>query len=406
MMHILYLHQYFKTPEESGGSRSYELARRLVDRGFRVSMITSKTDVDHTLFRWTYSNISGIEVYYIHLPYSNSLSFPQRLQKFFAFAFFSSFKALSLNADFIYATSTPLTIAIPALLCRFFKHMPFIFEVRDMWPSVPIAMGVLKSPFAICIARLLESLAYKYSKHIVALAPGMAQDIQFNNNINPSKITVIPNGCDNHLFDVSYESSNIQDKFPWLESKKVVLYAGTFGLANGCEFILKLASQLIDNHPGIIFVCIGEGSEFAYFRSQAALNSLLTKNVFLFNSMPKADLIPWLHACDITLALFSGPRVLWKDAVQNKFFDSLAAGKPVASNFLGYQSEIALQENAGIVLPSDDIKRASNMLVKYLYDDSWLNSASINAKNLALTRFSRNQQSDVLVSLIYRLFLP
>ena len=151
-MRIIYLHQYFNTPDMPGSTRSYELAKRLVKNGHQVMMITSKRDAHQKLsMRWT--NEDGIQVCWIPVSYSNKMGFFRRIISFISFSIQSAKVCLSINADLLFATSTPLTIAIPGIYFSKIKNKPMVFEVRDLWPEIPIALGALKSRLTIKLAR-------------------------------------------------------------------------------------------------------------------------------------------------------------------------------------------------------------------------------------------------------------
>ena len=164
-MKITYLHQYFNNLSMAGGTRSYEMARRLVAMGHEVTVITSWRE-PHKNSSWFESNESGIKVYWLPVVYSNNMGFLQRVIAFIKFAFFSAVKASSIESDIVFASSTPLTIALPAVFSSFRLRVPMVFEVRDLWPDMPIAMGILKNPFLIYLAKLLEVWAYRNSSAI------------------------------------------------------------------------------------------------------------------------------------------------------------------------------------------------------------------------------------------------
>ncbi len=203
-MNIIYLHQYFVPPQGQGGTRSYEFARRLIDRGHSVCMITSSamlSDRYGPFPRTTRVDIEGIPTVVIPVDYSNKMSYSRRILAFIRFALLASSEAMRQNGDVVFATSTPLTIAIPGLAAHLWHHIPMVFEVRDLWPELPIALGALRNPVARFAASLLEWLAYHSSKHIIALSPGMAEGV-IRRGIRPERVTVIPNSCDIELFDI------------------------------------------------------------------------------------------------------------------------------------------------------------------------------------------------------------
>ena len=155
----------------TGGTRSYEMAKRLVRDGHSVEMITTDRDRDSGGKQWRVTNEDGITVHWLSVPYSQNMHATQRIRAFLVFAVRSTFKACSLRVDLVFATSTPLTIAIPAMIAKTFQRVPFVFEIRDIWPKAAIAVGMLKNPLAIAIAKWLEKLAYKKADKIYRAGP-------------------------------------------------------------------------------------------------------------------------------------------------------------------------------------------------------------------------------------------
>src|SRR5262249_25944568 len=146
VVRIVYLHQYFVTPSMAGGTRSYEMARRLVAAGHEVHMITTDQQASAGHHQWRETVEGGIRVHWIDVAYNNNMGFARRVVGFLTFALRAAGKAFRLQGDIIFASSTPLTVAIPALLASTRARVPFVFEVRDMWPDVPIAIGAIRSP--------------------------------------------------------------------------------------------------------------------------------------------------------------------------------------------------------------------------------------------------------------------
>ena len=163
------------------GTRSYELARRWAKAGHQVTLICGKSDqsgldLDN---KETHYTIDGINIIALNMSYSNSLSFIRRVFSFMRFVILSFWIGLRVkDVDIIYATSTPLTIGIPAILLKWFKRVPFVFEIRDQWPQIPIEMGIIKNPILKAILLWLEKRIYQSSAAIVTLSPGMAQGVK------------------------------------------------------------------------------------------------------------------------------------------------------------------------------------------------------------------------------------
>ncbi len=398
-MRIVYLHQYFVTPQMAGGSRSFEMARRLVAGGHEVHMVTSDQVAGASAGLWRESSEAGIQVHWTAVPYDNSMGFGERLRAFFTFAWRAARKAASLRGDVIFATSTPLTIAIPAVYASWRTRVPMVFEVRDLWPAVPIAIGALRNPVLKWAARWLERFAYTHSSRIVALAPGMRDEI-IATGYPAKRVAVIPNGCDLDNFSNPHIRRKLREECSWLGNRPLLVFTGTFGLVNGMDYLVRLAKAISDIDPEVRLVAIGDGREFERTRRLASELKVLDRTLFLLGKRPKQEAVAWTHAADMTIALFTGPDIVWRDAVQNKFFDSLAAGKPVVNNFPGWQSKIAEESGAGLILSATNFEEAATDVVHLLRDPSRLQQAGRAARSLAVLRFNRDTQALELAKLL------
>ena len=246
----------------------------------------------------------------------------------------------------------------------------------------PIALGALKNPLTKYSAIRLELFAYKNSSRIIALAPGMKEHIA-GKGYPAEKITVIPNGCDMELFDVPKTAGEaVRNKYDWLQYRPLVVYAGTLGMVNGVGYLVELAEATNRISPDIRFVVIGSGREEEIIREYAKDKKVLDKNFSMLGRIPKEEIAKWLSAATITCSLIIDRKENWENAVTNKFFDSLAAGKPIANNHPGWQTEVALKNDCGILL-SRNIAEAAKQLCDSLGDAKWLENASEAVKELA-----------------------
>jgi len=387
-MKILYLHQYFTTPSMSGGTRSYEMAKRLVQAGHEVHIVTSwRQKTDKTT--WFHEVIDGINVHWLPVEYSNSMSFGDRIKAFFDYAFKAGKKACSIGGDVVFATSTPLTIAIPGVYVSRKLKLPMVFEVRDLWPELPIAIGALKSPFSRFMARKLERFAYKHSKRIIALSPGMADGV-IKTGYPADQVTVIPNSADLELFKPDdQQAQEFRSKYSMLGDGPIILYAGTLGLINGVSYFAQLAFEVKSLSPEMRFVVIGSGMEWDKVKQEADNLGVLNSNFFMIESLPKIQLVKAFSAASVSVSLFVDLKPMEVNSA-NKFFDSLASGTPVAINYGGWQQELLEKSKAGIRLPRDT-KAAAQALVDFVSQEGNLQSCSTNARKLAENEFARDE---------------
>lgn len=395
-MRVIYLHQYFTTPERVGGIRSYEMARRLVAKGHDVHLLTS-SNVPSETSGWSESDIEGIRVHSLPIPYSNRQSNLRRISTFFSFALGAAQKARSLDADVVFATSTPLTIAIPGILTSKLKGIPMVFEVRDLWPEAPIAMGALTKPWAILGAEWLERVAYRHAAQVVALSPGMAEGV-VKGGVPQDRVTVIPNAADLELFRPALEGGEFRRKLG-LEGKTVFTYFGTMGPANGLWFILDAAAELKRRgRDDIAIVLHGDGRERPELELRKTHDGL-DNVVFSDWNLHREELARFVASADVCMTVYKNVPVLYTCS-PNKMFDSLSAGKPVLTNMPGWLGDLIENNRAGVFVRPDDVEDFADK-AEHLADHPELRASyGQNARRLAERDFSRDLLAEKLEAVL------
>ena len=379
-MKLLYIAQYFTLPEGSSGTRAYDLASSFVKKGVDVTVITSYSgSVDEP--HWKYFERDGIKIYRMNCPYSNTMGFMQRMKAFISFMRGASKKALTIDCDVVLATSTPLSIGYPALMMHRKKHKPYVFEVRDVWPGVPIAMGYFKNKLAQKMLYAFEKRIYKKATAIVPLSTGMDENIK--QRYPNDKSVVIPNISEINRFADTTKTVDITVP----EGKKVMLYAGTFGNVNGLGYVIELASHTLKYDPNLWFYLVGRGKEKTENIKQAEALGVLNKNVFVFDPVKKTDL-PYLYSiATVGSSFVIDLPALWDNSA-NKFFDTLAAHRPMVINHEGWQADTIRKYNCGYVLPPKVSDVAAKAFVDYMMNDVLLKEQGENAFRLANEQFS------------------
>ena len=379
----------------SGGTRSYEMARRLVGMGHEVHMVTTNRE-EGVKSDWFEENIDGIHVHWLPVPYSNRMSYSQRIKAFFRFAYECYGRAVKIGGDVVFATSTPLTIAIPGVWASRKLKVPMVFEVRDLWPEVPIAVGAIKNPILIAAARKLETFAYGNSARVVALSPGMAEGV-VKAGYPEARVEVIANSSDLDLFAPdAAKAAQFRAGYPELGDGPIVLYPGTLGLINGVGYFPKMAAAVLPHRPDIRFVVLGDGMEWDLVQNEARRLGVLNKNFFLYRQVPKRQVVAAFAAASVITSFVIDMKELWANSA-NKFFDALASGTAVAINYGGWQEDLLKEFQAGIAL-SPDPARGAAVLVDFFSDADKVRTAGINARRLAEEHFSR----DVLAARLER----
>jgi glycosyltransferase involved in cell wall biosynthesis len=390
-MKVLYFHQHFTTPKGASGTRSYEFARELLARGHDVTMVCGSykagaTGLDGVFKRGRREGqVDGINVVEFELPYSNADGFVKRSSTFLKFALRSGWLALTERYDLIFTTSTPLTAAIPGILAAYLRRKPFVFEVRDLWPELPRAMGVISNPVVLWCLGILEKMAYRAADHVIGLAPGIIQGIKQKSREN-LRTTLIPNGCDLNLFDSGSEPG--QTIAGTSEGDFTAVFTGAHGIANGLDAVLDAAAELQKRgRDDIKLVFIGDGMKKAQLVERAE-NQTLSNCVFI-DPMPKIELTGLVQKADVGLMILANVEAFYYGTSPNKFFDYIAAGKPVVCNYPGWVADMLNEWHAGVAVPADDAKAFADALIDLADDRARLQPMARQARALAEQKFDR-----------------
>jgi len=384
-MNILYLHQYFKTPAQPGGTRSYWITKELISRGHKVTVISSSLFFSEKNAK---KNIDGIEVIYINAPYKNTMGPFRRFLSFSQFMVKATWIALfAKDIDLVIATSTPLTIGLPALVLRLFKRIPYIFEVRDLWPEVPIQMGGLKNPLLINLAISFEKLIYKKALHIIALSPGMQEGI-IKKGAAPEKISMIPNMAKIDKFWPREPNQKILKEYSINPQSFKVIHFGSMNIANGLDYILKAAliikQEIKDSN--IEFIFLGDGRDKKRCTEIVERDGL--KSVFFLDKVPMDITSEIVNICNISLVPFLNLPVLATNS-PNKLFDSLSAGKPVIVNSAGWTKDMVEIHKIGAYVNPNKPDELAQLIISWKDKPEEVKNMGKNARDLALRKYDK-----------------
>jgi glycosyltransferase involved in cell wall biosynthesis len=363
-MHVLYIHQHFNTNADAGGTRSYEMARRLISDGHQVTIISGPSSARTTTQGRVYEqHVDGIRVLRVGEPYSAKMSFWRRLEAFWRFAAAASRVSKGIDADVVFATSTPLTVGIPGMRAARRLGVPFVFEVRDRWPAAAVAMGVVHNRLVIAAAERLERRIYRRADRIVVVAPGI-RDAIIALGKDPNLVTVIPNIANTDLFRPS--TANSDNTGHGEPGDLRLVFTGAHGKANGLDAIVDAAHVLRDE-AGIHFVLIGDGPEKGRLRRrvmEAGLDQMFT----FLSPMPKSELAQLLPLFDVGMMILEDVAEFHYGTSPNKLCDYLAAGLPVLNNYPGWIAELLEANECGLAAkPGSPVAFA--VAVRSLRDD-------------------------------------
>jgi glycosyltransferase involved in cell wall biosynthesis len=400
-MKVLYFDPKFLTPRHAAPTRAYSIARRLVERGHEVTMVArdprwlavGETQPPGLLGRR--ERVDGIDVVWLRIPYEQRFTKRKRLLSYGAYTLAASAAALRLGRpDVVYASSTPLTSGVPGAFAARLRSVPFVFELQDLWPEVPAALGYLTRPREIALAEWLEAALYARSDRLVVCSEAVVTALA-GRGIPREKLVLIPNFSDTELFRPDKRDDGFRPKHG-LDGKFVAVYAGALGASNGIYQLADAAAALKQvGDEDVRIVVVGEGTERAAFERRVRDESL--DNVLVLPPVPREDVPGLVGASDVTLTVFAPNPALELNS-PNKFFDSLAAGKPVVVNVNGWLRRLVEENAAGVYARGGDAEALAGALSTLARRRERLGEMGENARALAVREFDRDLLTDRLTA--------
>ncbi len=352
-MHILLIHQAFAAINEPGGTRHHEFARQLARRGHSVTIIASQ--VSYLTGRivgdggWITREVDDIGVEILRCrSYSGwHRSFLHRMMSFLSFMVVSFWAGLRIeDVDLVWGTTPPIFQAVTARWIARLKRKPFLLEVRDLWPSFAVAVGVLTNPLLIRLSEWLERGLYRRADRVVINSPGFFEHVHLR---GARQVEVVPNGVDLTMFGKTEKDQSLRRELGLAEGF-LVLYAGAHGMSNDLETVLK-AAELLQSEEDIHFVFLGDGKEKTNLMALAQQMKL--RNLHFLPSIPKDQIASTLVQADVGLAILLAVDA-YKTTYPNKVFDYMAAGLPVVLAIDGVIRQVVEDAGAGLFTQPGD----------------------------------------------------
>tara|TARA_B110000046_G_scaffold177828_1_gene205102 strand:- start:3366 stop:4565 length:1200 start_codon:yes stop_codon:yes gene_type:complete len=394
---ILIFYQYFTTPKGSWGTRIYEFSKEWVKKGHEVTVVTSiysKSDLKATKFIEN-QIFEGIKVKVLNIKIDNKQPIIKRIFSFISYSIISSWYAFTLKADIAIASSGPITVGIPGLISKIFTKKKLVYEVRDLWPEVPIEVGVIKNVFLKKAAYFFEKKLYENASLVVGLSPGIRDHII--NNFNHKNVISVTNSANLNLFgEKIYFDDNILN-----ENDFYGIYTGNIGEINNSFWLVDAARNLKNkNIDNIKIVLIGDGQLKPEIISIIKKEKLI--NLIHFDLMPKERLVPFIQNANVSFVPLS-PNPILDTSSPNKFFESLAAGVPVIQTTKGWIMDYIEINNVGFNLDGNDSESLSELLITLKNNPKILDKMKQNSKKCAIRDFDQIELSDLYLSSLLKL---
>ncbi|MCZ6872520.1 MAG: glycosyltransferase family 4 protein [bacterium] len=395
-MHIVCLYQHYCNPDCATGARAYAILRHLARR-HQVTLITSRACYDARLtqaFDWV---PPGVRLHMLDVPYNNQMNARRRLRAYTAFALKALAQGLrAVQPTLVYGISTPLTTGWAAAQTARLRHVPWVFEIRDVWPDFPIQMGAVPSVWMQNRLYRLERALYRSAAQVITVSPDMTDHVR-RQGIPHDKVTTLLQGTDFDLLDACHrdEVEAIRQRHG-LSGCRVILYAGTFGRANDIPTLLQAAERLAHRND-LRFVFLGQG----FFTPTIEAAARRLPNVLAPTPQARHHTLAWFKLADLSLVSFIDLPVLATNA-PTKFFDSLGAGTPVLVTNPGWTKRFVEEHRCGWYAPPSDADALAHHLDAALADPEALAEAGCRAAAVARQQFDRDTIAGQLEAIFER----
>jgi len=389
-MRIIYIHQYFLTPEEGGATRSYHLAKGMAEHGIDVEMVTA-----HNKSYYDLKIIDGIKVHYLPISYGQQFSFLRRIWAFYTFVLAAKKWIRKLpRPDYLYITSTPLTTGWIGLWAKKKLALPYIFEVRDLWPDAPIQVGAIHNSLVKKLLYALEKRIYQQALKVIALSPGIASNIR--KKCPDCELHIVPNFADTDIFTEEKKSTYLLEKYG-LKDQLTLTYAGAIGQVNAVAEMLDIAYIAQEKNLPYQFVVMGKGSRLPDLLDKA--KKLGLKNFWHIPFGSKKAVAEVLSLSDIAFISFDHLPVL-KTNSPNKFFDAIASGKAILVNHKGWVHDLVKSYELGHYCNHQKPKEGLRHLEILAKEPLRLKQMQQNSKNLSEKFFTKEIAVSKLLSIL------
>jgi glycosyltransferase involved in cell wall biosynthesis len=403
MKRLLYITQYYANSDQPGASRHHQHIRYLMQHGYQVALITSYVKNRLRIIPPEYKNVKialeregDLTVYKTYAYPNYGHDFYTRMLNYLSFMFYAIIAGLKAPpCDLVFASSPSLFVGLAGYVLSRLKRVPFVLEVRDLWPETAVVMGVLRSATAIRLATWLEGFLYRRAECIVAVTEGIRQGI-LQHGIPESEIVFVPNGVDDDLYAVlsTQGAAQVRQEHGW-NGRFVALYAGTLARSDGLDAIVRAAAALTD-YQDLLVVFLGDGEVKS--RLVELVREFQISNVTFIPSQPKRRVPDFVAAADVCLMPVKSDS-FFHMTLPNKLFDYLAGGRSIiAAVPPGEAQNLVEQANAGLVIPPEDEMRLAAALLDLRDNPEARQRYGENGRRYVLEHYLRSSLAAQLVT--------
>lgn len=372
-MKITFLCQYFPPEMGAPSARTYEHARHWASLGHEVTVVTGFPNHPTGIIKPEYrgqrvkrETVDGIDVLRTWIYCAPNKGFFKRVLNFLSF-FFSSFvlgALMTKKPDVVVGTSPQFFCAVSAYLLSCLKRVPFVFEVRDIWPQSAIELGALRNPIIIRALETIEMFLYRRAALIVVVAES-TEPYLIAKGIKPEKIKIIPNGIDaRYLATASISPEEIRNELG-LQNKFIVSYIGTHGMSHALDTVLLAADKLTADED-VHFLFVGEGAEKENIKRLAV--DLQLNNVTFLSEQPREKLLAFYRASDASLVPLRRLDI-FKKVLPSKMFELMGVGSPIICSVEGEAAALLRRAGAGLCIEPENAEALVDAILRLKNND-------------------------------------
>jgi glycosyltransferase involved in cell wall biosynthesis len=403
-MNIVVVYQYYQPTNAPGHSLIYDWTQHLAECGHDVTVVSGEIgymQCDKPAVPWYRRIIRNEQIGKVHvcrtLTYSQlNRSYLGRLLGFISFSLTCPMALLfRKKPDLIIGSSPPIfPIFSTWLICKL-RRIPFIMEVRDLWPESAVQMGILKNKLLIKIMARMEKILYSEARTIITLTDGIYNNI-CQRGWKKEKVVLVPCSVDTAKLYPDIEAGLEIRKLYNLESKKIVLYFGALGEANNIPVILRAAKHL-EQKEDIIFMIIGDGMQRKAIEDQ--IKTMKLTNVILHKAVPKDYARYYINAADLCIAtLLDIP--LFDGALPTKIFDYMACNKIVLGGVGGEAKRLIEEARAGFTFAPNDEKQLADLILKTLDEIDSTSPTAVNSFDFIKNNYEALKMNKIIENLV------
>ncbi len=405
-MHILFLSDNFPPEGNAPATRTFEHACEWAKKGHKVTVITSAPNFPKGKVFEGYKNkwlskqkIAGISVWRVKTFIAPNKGFFMRIIDFISFMLSSLFFGIfTRKVDVVIGTSPQFFTVISAWILAKFKRIPFVFELRDIWPASITAVEAMKAGWITKLLEKLELFLYHQADLIISVTHSFKHNLQ-SRCVSAEKIKVIFNGVDLSKYKpLAEKDQELSEKYS-LQGKFVAGYIGTHGLAHGLGSIIEAAEQL-KNEDDIRIIFVGGGADRE--RLENLVENLGLCNVVMIPMQPKENMMKIWSLCDVSLVSLKDTP-LFSGAIPSKIFESMAMSLPIIISVPeGESTEIIRDQKAGLVIPPEDSHGLYKAILNIKNDENLYRETAYNSR-LAARKFNRETLAIEMLNFIEKL---